>query len=161
MAGRLPPLTMARDAEFHRQRILKERRLTSSESSRPSTSRLSAAPVVPVFKRPGESQYMARAFNGSYVYAAPVFKQPFDQRPMTSNDLLRPDALRPTSLNLPPRSPNLREELTRGAWYEPPLIMSRGFNEPPRVFRHYLESSTASRHNPAVPVLHWKPGTRL
>ena len=56
---------------------------------------------------------------------------------------------------------DLREELTRGAWYEPPLIMSRGFNEPPRVFRHYLESSTASRHNPAVPVLHWKPGTRL
>lgn len=136
----------------------------SNEASRPGTTsaRLHQQHAAPqqTQQQLSPTQYLARHGGvGGYVYAAPVFKHPFNNsnRPMTSTDLLRPEALRPSTLSLPPRSPNLRDELTRGAWYEPPLIMSRGFNEPPRVFRHYLESSTASRHNPAVPVLHWKP----
>ena len=47
----------------------------------------------------------------------------------------------------------------RNGWHEPPLIMSHGYNEPPRVFRKFLEASTHSRNNPASPLLHVRAHT--
>lgn len=150
MAGRLPPLIHARDAEFFRQRIHKERRGASLEASPRAAYTPRTLSVKP------EPLSMMRHPNGGYIYATPVYRQPFaNQRPMTSVDLLQPGPYRPTPFILPPRSPELRRELT-STWAEPPLIMSKGFNEPPRCFRKYLEASTVSVHKPSVPVLHWK-----
>lgn len=49
-----------------------------------------------------------------------------------------------------------RGTLTHTHWHEPSLVFSKAFNEPPRMFRQYLEASTPSLQNPHVPVLAWK-----
>ena len=140
MAARLPPLSHARDAEFWRQRIIKEQRAggMSEPASAFASPRLTPRPIP-------------------MASPTPVFRQPF-ARPMTTNpaELMGASTWRPTpTLLMPARSPDLQRALQRG-WTEPPLIMSKGFVEPPRVFRKYLEASTSSVHKPPVPVLHWR-----
>ena len=157
MARRLPPLSHARDAEFWRQRINKERR-DADESprryppQRPAVTPMSALGPAPGFnKQPFGSVLGRNAATPTSLGAAPFGRITDPHRPATSIVPLPPPVLIS-------RNPMFSRELRNG-WHEPPLIMSHGYNEPPRVFRKFLEASTHSRNNPASPLLHVRAHT--
>ena len=150
MAARLPPLCHARDAEFWRQRIHKEQRAGATSGtalalqSGWSTPRPIAIPSPRQIRQPfATARPSTQAPGQAALMAAPI--QPTMYQPF----------FRPTATLMPPRSPELQRALQTG-WTEPPLVLSKGFNEPPRVFRKYLEASTHSAHKPPAPILHWK-----
>ena len=137
MSVRLPALSYARDSEFYRQRIQREHRARErwdpgllGGSSLPRTPQTSNAAYTRTLHTP---HAMERPF-ATYVI----------------------DPVGPTPVLVGHRNEITRRELTSKPWCNPPLIMAKGWHEPPRMFRNYLEASTSSASRPMVPVLSWK-----
>ena len=139
MAARLPALGYARDSEFYRQRIYKE-----------SRARDRWVPTEPV------GQSLAQRFDRDIHDKRLVYTRTVqNSRPFGTYVL---DPVGPTPTLVGPRNELAR--LTLGVaekpWTNPPLIMTKSWAEPPRMFRRYLEASTSSTHKPYSPLLAWK-----
>ena len=152
--SRLPMLSHARDSDFWRQRIHKEQKAGDRALAFDVTWNSGfGTPRTP------------RAFVNAPGLTPRLPVAPFAASPRSDQLVSRSPFLRPQTVateqswratpTLLPRSPELSMALQKG-WTEPPLIMARGFAEPPRVFRKYLEASTHSVHKPPAPVLNWK-----
>jgi len=133
--SRLPALCYARDSACHRQRIAKEYR--ARDRWVPESPSL--LPMTPDAQK--RLQYTRTIAStkpfGTYVV------EPVGPCPMLAG----------------PRNEVAHRELGKSErpWTNPPLIMSKTWAEPPRMFRKYLETSTTSVHKPYAPVLTWKP----
>ena len=135
MSARFPYLTYARDSEFHRQRIQREYRARDRwVPERPS--------LLPMTHDSRERLTYTRTIASTKPFGTYV---------------VEPVGPCPTLVG--PRNELARRELgaSQRPWTNPPLIMSRSFAEPPRMFRKYLETSTTSVHKPYSPVLSWRP----
>jgi hypothetical protein len=139
MAARLPVLAYARDAEFFRQRIYKESRARDRWEPPKASDSL-------------QHRFRRDIHDKRLVYTATLSHT----RPFGTYVL---DPVGPTPTLVGPRNDLARATLGTSSrpYTNPPLIMSKSFAEPPRMFRRYLEASTSSAARPYAPLLSWKP----
>lgn len=146
--SRWPPLGMSRDADFYRQRIMREHRVR--ERDRPD-AQLAAKWL--------EQRPMTSTSNFGNVFTrAPAARL---NTPCVADPLVRLNApLHYTRTMMPPRTAahvSALREMSMLPWHEPPLVMARGFTESPRLFTRLTEASTSSAASPMAPLLPWKP----
>jgi len=139
MAARLPSITYARDCEFFRQRIFKESRARGRWEPPMTADSLHA-------------RYARDIHDKRLVYTRTMT----NSRPFGTYVL---DPIGPTPTLVGPRNELARSTLgvADKPWTNPPLVMTKSWAEPPRMFRKYLEASTPSSHKPYAPLLSWKP----